>query len=174
MGLLGKDKELADAAGRGDLKQVMEYAKLWGDPKFNHSEALRRAAMEGHTQVVAFLLPLSDPNAERGFALKTASVRGYTPCVRLLLDCTNLNGPSDSKMNIGAHALYCAAKEGHYEIVDLIFERIGSADVAVAIECLSGFDPHCDYVRDKLLARTQHQTLNSAIGNVGVEARKKM
>lgn len=91
MGLLGKDKELADAASQGNLELVMEYAKFWGNPKFNRSEALRRAAMEGHTDVVAFLIPLSNPNAERGFALETSAVRGYTQCVRLLLECTDLN-----------------------------------------------------------------------------------
>ena len=174
MGLLGKDKELADAAGRGDLEQVMEYAKFWGDPKFNDSGALKRAAMEGHTEVVAFLLPLSNPNAEKGFAIKIAAVRGYTRCVRLLLQSTNLNAHSVDNLTVGAHALYMAGKGGHYEIVDLIFERIGNEDVSAAIGCLAGYDPHGEYVKDKLLARIQHQTLNAAIGNTGVETRKKM
>lgn len=165
MGLLGKDKELADAAAQGNLELVMEYAKFWGNPKFNHSEALRRAAMEGHTDIVAFLIPLSDPNAERGFSLKTTSVRGYTQCVRLLLECTDLNARSSEDMTVGMHALYCAASKGHYGIVDLIFERVSNEDVSVVVGYLSDEVEHCAYLYNKILAREQRAVLEREVSS---------
>jgi len=175
MGLLGKDKELSNAAAQGNLELVMEYAKFWGNPKFNHSEALRRAAMEGHTDVVAFLIPLSDPNVERGFALKTASVRGYTPCVRLLLECTDLNAPSIDSMTVGTHALYGAARMGHYDAVDLIFEHISNKDVFKVLEHLTDEVEYRTYLQDKLTARTQRAVLEQQIASApGVLVPRKM
>ncbi len=174
MGLLGKDKELADAAAQGNLELVMEYAKFWGDPKFNHSEALRRAAMEGHTDIVAFLIPLSDPNAEQGFSLKTTSVRGYTQCVRLLLPCTDLNKPSSGNLKVGMHALYCAASRGHYDIVDLIFEHMSHEDVSGVVDHLSDEVEHCAYVHNKLLARRQRTLLEQEICSTGVLSQRKI
>jgi hypothetical protein len=177
MGLLGKDKELATAAAQGNLELVMEYAQFWGNPKFNHSEALRRAAMEGHTEVVAFLIPLSDPNAERGFALKTASVRGYTQCVRLLLECTDLNARSDDSMTVGTHALYCAARKGYYDTVDLIFEHISNEDVFKVLDNLDLTDEveYRTYLQDKLTARTQRAVLEHQIAStLGTLVPRKM
>lgn len=175
MGLLGKDKELSNAAAQGNLELVMEYAKFWGNPKFNHSEALQRAAMEGHTDVVAFLIPLSDPNAERGFALKTASVRGYTQCVRLLLECTNLNARSNDSMTVGMHALYCAARRGYYDAVDLIFEHISNEDVFKVLEDLTDEVEYRTYLQDKLTARTQRALLEHQIASTpGISIPRKM
>lgn len=175
MGLLGKDKELADAAAQGNLELVMEYAKLWGDPKFNRSEALQRASMEGHTDIVAFLIPLSDPNAERGFSLKTTSVRGYTQCVRLLLPCTDLNARSSEDMTVGMHALYCATSKGHYDIVDLIFEHLSTEDVSVVVGYLTDEVEHCAYLCNKILAREQRAVLEHQIASTpGVLVPRKM
>jgi hypothetical protein len=177
MGLLGKDQELATAAAQGNLELVMEYAKFWGNPKFNRSEALRRAAMEGHTDVVAFLIPLSDPNVERGFCLKTASVRGYTQCVRLLLECTDLNAQSTDSMTVGTHALYCAARKGYYDAVDLIFEQINNEDVATVVKLvkhLSDEEDHLNYLRNKLIARAQKQILEAEVGALGVAVQRKI
>lgn len=174
MGLLGKDKELADAAEQGNLKLVMEHAKFWGNPKFNRSEALRRAAMEGHTDVVAFLIPLSDPNVERGFALKTSAVRGYTQCVRLLLECTELHTQSMDNMTVGMHALYCATTNAYYDIVDLIFEQINNEDVATVVKHLSDDEEHFNYLRNKLMARAQKQILEAEVGALGVAVQRKI
>lgn len=162
---MSKDRELVYSAEHGDLEKVKVYAEFWGDPKSEDSVALKRAAGNGHTDVVAFLIPLSNPNAERGFALKTAAVRGHIGCVRLLLDCTDLNGYSGPDWNVGAHALYCAAKEGYYDIVDLIFEHISNEGVNTVIGHISDLTQGCDYLERKLLAREQRVVLEQVIGD---------
>lgn len=171
---LGKDKELANAAAEGNLELVMEYAQFWGDPKYEDSAALRWAAGNGHTDVVSFLIPLSNPNAERGFAIKTAAVRGYTNCVELLLECTDLNMYSTDTMNIGTHALFCAAKQGYYDIVDLIFERVSNEGVKTVIKHIFHLEQHSDYLERKLLAREQHKKLNNVVGTLGVSVHRKI
>ena len=97
------------------IKVIQELLDEGANPKADDSEALRRAAGNGHLEVVKLLLPVSDPKARDSEALRWAAENGHLEIVKLLLPV------SDPKANDGL-ALRLAARNGHLEIVKLLKE----------------------------------------------------
>lgn len=169
---LGKNRELVHAASEGDLDQVVEYARFWGDPKFNDSEALKIAAERGHTDVVAYLIPLSNPNAQRGWALKIAALNGHVECVKLLIKSTNLSA-SWSDMPLGQTALFLACKKNHTAVVDCLFEHVDADAVLHKLQQHPDTDTSWTYLEHKITAR-QRSILDGAVGNHGEAKTRKI
>ncbi len=49
------------------------------DPTVRDNQAIRYAALDGHTGVVALLLPRVDPTAEDNYAIQNAAKKAGTP-----------------------------------------------------------------------------------------------
>lgn len=68
------------------------------DPKANHSEALRNAAMKGHRDVVKDLLPHSDPEDKRNPALGWAALGENKEVIELILEHTHHRSTVDDAL----------------------------------------------------------------------------
>ena len=105
-------KALIISAVNGHTECVKLLIPL-SNPKTNDSEALRLASSSGHTECVKLLIPVSDPKAKNNYALRWASSDGYDECVNLLIPV------SDAKNN-NSIALESAAVRNNINCVKLL------------------------------------------------------
>ncbi|KAJ3205649.1 hypothetical protein HDU67_008720 [Dinochytrium kinnereticum] len=148
-------------------------APHFSDAAMYNSVALRKAAANGHAEVVAMLLnvtppPLDgtvrwtgvpDPSACGDFALKRASENGHVRCVKLLLGTGRCDPGGEQSA-----AFRAACRIGHVEMVRLFLD-FGGVDVAargnLAIQeaCANG---HFDVVQILLTLPTCDPSANDA------------
>jgi len=106
--------EFWDAVESGDLETVKRLVETrLVDPKGSDSEALRLAALNGHLEVMQFLLPHANPKAYGSQAFRVAAGNGHLEIVKFLLP------HSDPKAHY-SEALRWAAENGHFEIVQFL------------------------------------------------------
>jgi len=106
--------EFWDAVESGDLdtvKRLVETCLV--NPQGSDSEAFCFAALNGHLEMVKFLLPHSDPTALDSQALRWAAANGHLEIVKLLLPHSNPKAKN-------SEAFRWAAKHGHLEVVKLL------------------------------------------------------
>ena len=116
------------------------------DPSANNNEALRRAAIQGYTDIVKLLLGDArvDPGANVNEAICRAAYKGHTEVVKLLL--------GDARVDPGANgneAIRRAAIQGYTDIVKLLLgdARVDpGANVNEAI-CRAAYKGHTEVVK---------------------------
>lgn len=107
-----------------DVRWNLELSDVRADDNF----ALRYAALNGHCDVIQFLLERfpftrADVLTDSLFAVRIACQKGFENVARLLVSHFRL-GPEDLR-SMGNYALYYACEEGHAEIVDWLLYDVG-------------------------------------------------
>lgn len=132
-----REKELIKFSMQGDLGQVRALAdagvNLDGATEKGLT-ALMLASLQGHTEVVRFLIDSKkvDVNAKDvsgTTSLMAAAKRGHVEILKLLLDA---GAKPDSQSAQGMTALSMAAMDGHLEAVTLLVARGSSLNLKAA------------------------------------------
>lgn len=135
------------------------------EPKANNSEALYRAACNGHLDCVQLLIPVSDPKAYHSYALCEAARYGHTECIRILIP---VSIPKDRR----SLALQMAVLYENTPCVDLLFD-VSEPDFALhALQSEFPNEPHkwqnleCKIVEQQKNRLNAHVIENSKISVV--------
>lgn len=72
-----------------------------GDPMSDFSMALRLAATKGNAYILRIVIPLSDPKALESEALVKAAQNGHFDCVKILMDVSDLDAARRQLEEIG-------------------------------------------------------------------------
>jgi ankyrin repeat protein len=108
---------LITAAENGDIKELQRLLMKGEDPSAFGNWAIRRAAYNGHHEIVALLLtdPRVDPTIQNNYCLQHAILKGHTEVVRTL----KTDGRA-SHSNFPPEIINSAFLKGYREIVDLL------------------------------------------------------
>ena len=140
-----QDANLVNAANRGELAKVRGLLQRNNpkidiesrEPSYNYT-ALLCASLEGHREVVAYLLKQGadiEAKANLGFTpLLIASQNGNIEVVRLLITS---GAEIEAKCYLGFTPLLVACQEGHIEVVRLLI----SSDAEIEAKTNLGFTP---------------------------------
>lgn len=108
---------LMSAARDGDIETVEAMLSNGVNPAANNNEAIIRASMNGHSEIVRLLLTdgRADPAARNNEAIMWSSARGHREVVRLLLADSRVDPTANN-----SEAIILASIFGKSEVVDAL------------------------------------------------------
>lgn len=160
-------EQLLIAIRNDDAHEVQRFIPLC-DPKQNQSEALRKAAIFGHTECVKLLIPVSDCAADDNRALRQAAYAGHVDCVALLI-------PVSDHKNNQSSALAAALQGGRLECAELLYDV---SDLGRALQVLKKTASSQESIRiltQRIAAQKEHAIIQESINDTQhATLRKKM